>query len=61
MDDLENICVDCFKCNECPHKFKFDGVQECDNFEEVTYSLTPKGIFFTILSDGQSYYLEILR
>lgn len=49
MDDLENICVDCFKCNECSQKF--DDIQECDNFEEVTYRLTPKGIFFTILSD----------
>lgn len=49
MENLESICIDCSKYEDCPKKS--DNVQNCDDFEEARYILAPKGVFMSVVAD----------
>lgn len=45
------ICFDCAKQDNCPKRPKYEHADECPDFEEVRWCLTPKGIFCTVTQD----------
>ena len=51
LDEKCSICYDCTKYDDCPNRRDDIGEDECPDYEEAHWCLTPKGIFCTIISD----------
>ena len=49
-EDL-GICFDCAKQDDCPNRPIYEHYEECPDFEEARWCLTPKGVFCTIIYD----------
>jgi hypothetical protein len=51
LDEKCSICYDCTKYDDCPNRRDDIGEDECPDYEEARWCLTPKGIFCTIIHD----------
>lgn len=51
LDEKCSICYDCAKYDDCPNRRDDIGEDECPDYEEARWCLTPKGIFCTIIND----------
>ena len=51
LDEKCSICYDCTKYDDCPNRRDDIGEDECSDYEEARWCLTPKGIFCTIIHD----------
>lgn len=51
LDEKCSICYDCTKYDDCPNRRDDIGEDECPDYEEARWRLTPKGIFCTIIND----------
>ncbi len=50
LEDL-GICFDCAKQDSCPKRTEYEHADECPDFDEARWCLTPKGIFCTLTND----------
>lgn len=51
LDEKCSICYDCSKYDDCPNRRDDIGENECPDYEEARWCLTPKGIFCTVIND----------
>ena len=51
LDEELGICFDCTKQDNCPKRKLYEHDEECPDFEETQWGLTPKGVFETVVND----------